>query len=705
MLNTTISSCKGCPATNILHSNIARARASFASPDRFIPQRSIYVEKRSSYQTSHPPVLLPHREQYHRQRDTTLSPFRSVSGTRSRDLVRQRRSQNVYDLRPPHYTPSFIHGNDTTPAHVDANTASQDLRQPSVGFWTVGGRLSAQTGQLQGITSASAELLVSGSTAPLHAANFLDRPTREDKVNDHERRLALALDIDPATRILLQFHDHKARTIVLPAHSPFVWADTAWKRQFDPHSLASPKPFVPVNRREKGVPTIPFRVLDAPNLKDDYYCSILAYSRTCHTLAVALTQKVYLWTEKYGVRYPPIPPVRATNFVTSLAFSSEEGGKAILAVARNSGTVTLWSLLESRPRFEAPHLSPATCVAFKPSPTRRQSARSSHMALSEDLLVGDDTGTIHYYSLEWPNFARGSLTLLAKIDAHSQNICGLAWSPDGRYFMSGGNDNRALLFDADFVLETSSSQSDRQVAVTSGLKRVEDGIHGMVGSVMTPEASPDRRSSRSLPDESNSRGRSYEPIQMIGLPSPPPTPLRSRPVPNFAASQANVRADNMPATNNSPLHHDPNGSDIIAMSDVHMYSFYHAAAVKAIAFAPWQPTLVATGGGSNDRQIHFFHAESGATLALINVFSQVTSLVWSTTRREIVATFGYSQPEHDIRIAVFSWPSCDCIMSIPWDRKQNGEIGRALWAIPYPGGPNDAVPTRRQDPGEDGFAA
>ena len=99
----------------------------------------------------------------------------------------------------------------------------------------MGGRLSAQTGQLQGITSASAELLVSGSTAPLHAANFLDRPTREDKVNDHERRLALALDIDPATRILLQFHDHKARTIVLPAHSPFVWADTAWKRQFDPH--------------------------------------------------------------------------------------------------------------------------------------------------------------------------------------------------------------------------------------------------------------------------------------------------------------------------------------------------------------------------------------------------------------------------------------------------------------------------------------
>lgn len=78
---------------------------------------------------------------------------------------------------------------------------------------------------------------MSGSTAPLHAANFLDEPTRDDKVNDHERRLALALDIDQASRILLQFHDKGAEAgdVVLPAYSPFIWTDTAWKRQLDPH--------------------------------------------------------------------------------------------------------------------------------------------------------------------------------------------------------------------------------------------------------------------------------------------------------------------------------------------------------------------------------------------------------------------------------------------------------------------------------------
>lgn len=139
---------------------------------------------------------------------------------------------------------------------------------------------------------------------------------------------------------------------------------------------------------------------------------------------------------------------------------------------------------------------------------------------------------------------------------------------------------------------------------------------------------------------------------------------------------------------------------------MHKRSFYHSAAVKAIAYAPWQPTLLATGGGSNDRQIHFHHTESGTTLAVINVFAQVTSLSWSRTSREIVATFGYAQPEHDVRIAVFAWPSCECVVSIPWEQKANGEIGRALWAIPYPGGPNDAAPAKEAEEEVDiGFQA
>jgi hypothetical protein len=116
------------------------------------------------------------------------------------------------------------------------------------------------------------------------------------------------------------------------------------------------------------------------------------------------------------------------------------------------------------------------------------------------------------------------------------------------------------------------------------------------------------------------------------------------------------------------------------------------AAVKAIAFCPWQRGLLAIGGGSNDRCIHFYHTVSGACLATIDCAAQVTSLIWSTTRREIAATFGFAQPEHPFRVAVFAWPSCEQVVSIPWY-----DENRALYAVPYPG-----CPTAGRERGEDG---
>ncbi|KAK5045686.1 hypothetical protein LTR84_009055 [Exophiala bonariae] len=581
----------------------------------------------------------------------------------SAELIRRREYRNAYNLRPPHYIPSFVHGTDATPAHLGPQLSTGTLRNISSGFWTVGGRASVQTGQLPGVLSASGSLLVSGATAPLHSANFMRPPTPGDCVIDHGRRIALALEIDRANRILHppSIEDTNS-TKFPPDRNKYVWKDSTWMREsLVQFSLTTPES---KTRREKAVPTVPFRVLDAPNLKDDYYCSILAYNPTCHTLAVALTQKVYLWTEQYGVRYPPLPPARSSNFVTSLAFSSEEGGKAILAVARNNGAVTLWSLLESQPRFEPHHPCPASCVSFKPTVTWRESTFSDSLVACEDLLVGDDIGKIYYYSIEWLENGQGLMTLLAKLDAHSQNVCGLAWSPDGLTFVSGGNDNRALLFDAGVVLQAQAT-----------MEFFANNPAGPVGSnhplgppgLPTPEASPDR-GRRPGNQERMQHTTDVAHTQLEPLPTPPPTPSRGRRLDRTPHVSGGYHQLHVPSWNPN-VHSQRDDFAIpgvlLSLADVHVYSFYHAAAVKAIAFAPWQPTLLATGGGSNDRQIHFFHAGSGATLALINVFSQVTSLVWSTTRREIVATFGYSQPEHEIRIAVFSWPSCECVVSIP----------------------------------------
>lgn len=49
----------------------------------------------------------------------------------------------------------------------------------------------------------------------------------------------------------------------------------------------------------------------------------------------------------------------------------------------------------------------------------------------------------------------------------------------------------------------------------------------------------------------------------------------------------------------------------------------HAAAVKALAWCPFQSNLLASGGGTADRSIKFWNTHTGALLNSIDTGSQV----------------------------------------------------------------------------------
>lgn len=366
-------------------------------------------------------------------------------------------------------------------------------------------------------------------------------------------------------------------------------------------------------------------VLDAPNLRDDFYCSILAYSQTCKSLAVGLGSMLYGWSEKSGVQLLSAGPANGA-WITSLGFSSTKGLKCILAWGRSDGVVSFMSIYEAGlPRFEIKQPHPIACVSWRPVDTLRSSQcptakLTGNVSSTEDVLIGDEVGNVFYYVVEWPakwqvdhsNWP-GTVTLLARISIHTQQICGLSWSPDGSVFATGGNDNICLLFETDSVLTADSTH----------------------------------------------------------------------PTDDFHLAEQQFWATGLPRHFNII---PGRGQTASLKAGAEKHRWLHGAAVKAIAFCPWRNGLVATGGGSNDKCIHFFHASSGACLATISVSAQVTSLIWSNTRREIAATFGYAQPEHPYRIAVFSWPECRQVAAIPWEGEH-----RALYAIPYPMGPNDTV--------------
>ena len=266
---------------------------------------------------------------------------------------------------------------------------------------------------------------------------------------------------------------------------------------------------------------------------------------------------------------------------------------------------------------------------------------------TEDLLVGDEVGNVYYYSVEWMNRQQvdihgwnGAMTLLAKITVHSQQICGLAWSFDGDYFATGANDNVCCLFEVKDIL------SNREISQDLG-ETSRSPFQTLIGGF-------------GLPDFIT---RVRTPSDIMGFLANGIQTTRSRVIPGQSGS-------------------------ILVGEGRQKHKWVHSAAIKAIAFCPWQRGLIATGGGSNDRAIHFYHTFSGACLATINVHAQVTSLIWSTTRREIAVTFGYAQPDHPYRVAVFSWPECRQVVAIPWSSEM-----RALYAIAYPGGPGETTTT------------
>ena len=181
----------------------ANAALSFTSPDRYIPQRPDLNQSSPSYRVSKPPSTLRGHGLYTRRDDNAEDPFGPVTSSRASLMLRRQRAHNTYQLRPPQHTPAFVHGSDAGPVALESRPGAESLRQLSWrGFWTVGGRSTSYFGQLYPVPTGRGGTLTSGTNAPMRTSPFMDSPNTNDRTKAHERRLALALDLDQAAKVL-----------------------------------------------------------------------------------------------------------------------------------------------------------------------------------------------------------------------------------------------------------------------------------------------------------------------------------------------------------------------------------------------------------------------------------------------------------------------------------------------------------------------
>ena len=193
------------------------------------------------------------------------------------------------------------------------------------------------------------------------------------------------------------------------------------------------------------VPSAPSRILDAPDLLDDYYINLLSWSDT-NLLAVALGQTVHLWNATSGEVHElcTVEDGTTDSYVSSVSWVQEGG--AHLAIGTSAGTTQLWDVQACKQlRSMVGHSDRVGSLNWN-----RQTSPTSGR---DTIFVNHDVRIARYK--------------VATLTSHSQEACGLAWSPDGTTLASGGNDNKLCLWD---VATSSTSRSrfsltDHQAAV------------------------------------------------------------------------------------------------------------------------------------------------------------------------------------------------------------------------------------------------
>ena len=176
----------------------------------------------------------------------------------------------------------------------------------------------------------------------------------------------------------------------------------------------------PTTTLPRRINRAPFKVLDAPQLADDFYLNLVDWS-AMNTLAVGLGSCVYLWSACTS-KVTRLVDLGEDMAVCSVSWSQRGH---YLSVGVDNGDVQIWDAVKCRKlRTMQGHRQRVGCINW------------SHHVLAtgsrdRNILMRDVRTPSHFYS---------------KLSSHRSEVCGLKWSPDDRELASGGNDNLLMVW-------------------------------------------------------------------------------------------------------------------------------------------------------------------------------------------------------------------------------------------------------------------
>jgi cell division cycle protein 20 (cofactor of APC complex) len=184
----------------------------------------------------------------------------------------------------------------------------------------------------------------------------------------------------------------------------------------------------PMLPKKRHIPQAPERILESPELLDDDHLDLLDWSST-NVVGVALGDSIWMWNAANGAVQKLMSTQGEGSHVTSLSWVQQGN---IMAVGTSDNKVQIWDVEKLR--------------QVRSMDGHRE--RVSSLAWNGPILSsGGRDSTIVHHDVRQQQHKVGTLR------GHTQEVCGLKWSPSGTFLASGGNDNLLNIWDGRFTRE------------------------------------------------------------------------------------------------------------------------------------------------------------------------------------------------------------------------------------------------------------
>ncbi|XP_073142731.1 cell division cycle 20.2, cofactor of APC complex-like [Henckelia pumila] len=305
----------------------------------------------------------------------------------------------------------------------------------------------------------------------------------------------------------------------------------------------------------------------------------------------------------------------------------------------------------------------STAHQAKPAKPRRHIPQTSERTLDAPDLVDDyylnllDWGSSNVLSIAlgstvylW-DASDGNTSELVTVDEETGPVTSVKWAPDGRHIAVGLNNSEVQLWDstANRLLRTLKGGHGSRVGALDWNNHILT-TGGMDGQIINNDVRVRGHIVETY------RGHHQE---VCGL--------------KWSAS-----GQQLASGGNDNLLHIWDRS--VASSNAPTQWLHrleeHTAAVKALAWCPFQGNLLATGGGGGDRCIKFWNTHTGACLNSVDTGSQVCALLWNKNERELLSSHGFTQNQ----LTLWKYPSMMKITEL------TGHTSRVLFMAQSPDG-------------------